>query len=369
MGTVDQHILQSIRAKAARREGIDREEAVWFLTQDDTATIDELADTANAMRARLLGKQACIHGIIEMSNICRRNCLYCGLRSSNAALPRYRLEEQQIIDLAVSAVKKLGYKMLVLQSGEDLHFTTEQMIRIVQTINKTSGALVFLSVGERDRIFYQKMWIAGARGVLFRFETTDPKIYEEMRPTADYADRMEHLKFLKEAGYIMATGPLIGLPGQTMETLADDLLLIRDSGAFMVSMGPLIAHPDTPLAGAPAVSSTLVRKMIVAARLVMPRARIPITTAMEYLWGDDFRRLALRSGANSFMLNLTPAEVRDSYDVYPNKNKLAEHLHTPTAFSQVNGIIEECGMKLCLGFGADLALSSEEFAIGCSMPQ
>lgn len=363
----DSDMMRRLADKAGRGEGIGRDEIRWVLEQSDPARIGEICAAASAVRAKFLGNQACIHGIIEMSNICRRNCLYCGVRRDNRAVARYRLEPERIIELGAAAVKRFGYKMLVLQSGEDLYYTTGMLASVIKEITRQCGALIFLSIGERDETTYQKLYLAGARGTLFRFETSSPALYAKMHPGASFDERVAHLRFMKDIGYIVAAGPLIGLPGQTLETLADDIAFVRDLGALMVSTGPFIPHPLTPLAGSPVVPASLVRKAIAAARLAMPRVRIPVTTAMEHLWGDGFRRDALRSGANSFMLNLTPDDVRDRYDIYPDKNKRAECLHSAAAFAGVNAIIEECGMKLCRGFGIEFPVTDAAFAAGCSM--
>ena len=353
--------------KALRGNGIDAEDITHILRQENPANIEETAKLASYVRAKFLGRQVCIHGIIEFSNFCRRNCFYCGLRSENRKLGRYRLEPDTIVELATTAVKKLGYKMLVLQSGEDFYYTTDKLLSILKNIFEQCRPLVFLSIGERDAITYEKLFLAGARGVLFRFETSSRSLYEEMHPGASFDERIGHLRFMRDIGYIIATGPLIGLPGQTIESYVSDILLLRDLGAHMVSMGPVIPHPRTLFAENNVVLSCLVQKLIIASRLALPRARIPITTAMEYLWGNDFRRTALRSGANSFMLNLTPLDIKDLYDIYPGKNKLAEHLHSTSAISEVREIAHECNMQICRGFGREFNLARQSFIAGCPM--
>lgn len=363
----EEKMIRALRAKASSRQGIDKEEILWILDQEDPALIDEISSVANGLREDLVGNQACIHGIIEFSNFCRRNCMYCGLRVGNNGLKRYRLSADEIVETAEAAVRDYGYKMFVLQSGEDLDYSTDDLVDIVKRIFDSTKTLIFLSIGERDITTYRKLYLAGARGVLFRFETSSLELYSKMHPGVSHKERLKHLKFLKETGYIVATGPIVGLRGQTRETYADDITMIRDSGALMVSFGPFIPHPDTPLADSPVIDPAEVRKFIIALRLAMPRIRIPVTTAMEHLWGDDFRKVALRSGANSFMLNLTPAGVRENYDIYPGKNIQPGHVHTLETFDCVMGIMKECGMELCRGFGLEFELTEEVFSVGCSM--
>lgn len=353
--------------KEKLNEPIGAEEIISILKTEDKKTLDDLADLASKIRAKFLGRQVCIHGIVEFSSFCRRNCLYCGLRRDNGGLSRYRLEPDNIAETAIMAVKKLGYKMLVLQSGEDLYYSTDKIVYILKKIFNVCRPLIFLSIGESDFVSYGKFFAAGARGVLFRFETSSKKLYEKMHPGASFEERINHLKFFKELGYIIATGPLIGLPGQSLESHAADLILIRELGVHMVSMGPFIPSFQTPLSDYKSVSPFFMRKIIIAARLALPALRLPITTAMEYLWGDNFRRLALCSGANSFMLNLTPTEVRDAYDIYPDKNKLTNHLHSEKAIFKIKKIVKECGLEVCRGFGKDFEQALSGLADSCGM--
>lgn len=360
-------MFRDISEAALSGRGIDEGQILAVLKAADGRETDLLADLAYRTRRKFLGEQACIHGIIEFSNWCRRNCAYCGVRCGNAKAERYRLEPDEMVELGVAAVEKLGYKMIMLQSGEDPWYDTDILAGVVKKIYDRVRPLIFLSIGERDAVAYEKLYLAGARGALFRFETSDRKLFERHHPGASFDSRLEHLRFMRDLGYVVATGPLVGLPGQDVESLARDIVFARKNETLMVSTGPLVPHPDTPLADAEPPSPGDVRRVIIAARLAMPRVRIPVTTAMEHLWGDDFRRTALRSGGNAFMLNLTPESVRDSYDIYPGKNRERRHIHTAESFGELTDIIEECGLHLCRGFGKEFELTRDEFAGGCEM--
>jgi len=200
-----------------------------------------LFGAANRLRHAHLKNACCVHGIIEFSNICINDCLYCGIRHSNEKLSRYRLSVDEIVDIAVHAVKKHGFRALVLQSGEDIAYSTDDFVNIIQNIKKQCGVLLFMSVGCRDLECYTRMYHAGARGVLLRFETSNLSLYSRMHKGAksDFSARLELVRHAKKSGYLIATGSIIGLPGQTEIDLANDILLAKSLGAVI----PKITSP------------------------------------------------------------------------------------------------------------------------------
>ncbi|MCX5716351.1 MAG: [FeFe] hydrogenase H-cluster radical SAM maturase HydE [Candidatus Omnitrophica bacterium] len=309
--------LSKFSAAAYGKVPITKEKALELLSISDKKEKELLFKTANSIRQKALGNACCVHGIIEFSNTCAADCLYCGIRRSNTALARYRMTPQEIMS-AVKEAAGLGFKALVLQSGEDPYYTKEIFEKIVAEVHKEYGALIFLSVGERDRDFYAAMFKAGARGVLLRFETSNSGLYAKIKPGASFEKRIENLNFLKDIGYLIATGALLGLPGSTNEDLIADVLLARSFGTEMYSFGPFIPHPETPLRDTPIVAKDEVFKFIAVTRLMVPDAKILVTTALETI-GQDARRLALMSGANSFMLNVTPIKYRRQYEIYKNR--------------------------------------------------
>jgi len=288
-----------------------------------------LYERANAIRQSRQDNSCCVHGIIEFSNYCRCDCLYCGIRSGNKNIRRYRMEIPEIlsaVDLAVSH----GFQALVLQSGEDPYYNDDILEAIVRNIRAKHPVLIFVSVGERSVEAYKRMFNAGARGVLLRFETSNPEIYKKIKPVSDIDARLNLIRSLKDMGYLVVTGFLIGLPGQRPDDIMKDIKMTADLGAEMFSFGPFIPHPQTPLAGEKTPSLKKVLDAVANSRIMNPDAKILVTTALETIWGLDGAKSALMAGANSLMINVTPEKYRAFYDIYPDrfgtKIKIEEHI-------------------------------------------
>ncbi len=296
---------------------LTRSEIEAILAIQDKRSLRSLYSAANRVRSRELGNSCCVHGILEFSNHCRNACAYCGINRGNTALKRYRMPADEIVAAAEYATRSLGFKALVLQSGEDDHYTDDMLVGIVKRIRERCGILVFMSVGERSIECYKRLYDAGAYGVLLRFETSNQKIYSLMRPGKKLEDRLALIRKLKSHGFIVATGFLIGLPGATGQDLINDVLLTKSLGSDMYSFGPLIPHPQTPLAGTKQISPDYALKAIALSRLVDPKAKILATTALETL--EKGKKEGLLAGANSLMINVTPAHYRRDYDLYPGK--------------------------------------------------
>lgn len=304
--------------RASKIRILTKKEILYLLNTED-AEKEALFSEANIVRKTNIKDFICIHGIIEFSNYCKNDCLYCGLRRQNKKLKRYRLSIDEIVKTAVESVKKRGYKLLVLQSGEDYFYTDEMLCEIIRKIKEKCRVFIFISIGERGRECYRKIKEAGASGVLFRFETSNPKLFKKLHPNGkNFKNRFEHLKFMKELDYFIATGSIIGLPGQTIADLVNDILTMK-KWANMVSMGPFVPCNNTPLSKKPHGDPEMNLKMIAILRLLMPHTRIPVVTALETLLGEKGRKRALQAGANSLMFNLTPAKYRPLYKIYPNK--------------------------------------------------
>ena len=281
--------------------------------------LESLYSEANIVRKESIKDHICIHGIIEFSNNCQNDCLYCGLRKSNSSVNRYRMEPQEIIGTAVDAVNVRGYKILVLQSGEDLWYDDEKLLEIVKGIKAKARVFLYLSIGDRSFETYKKLKEAGANGVLYRFETSNADLYAKFHPGKILQDRIDSLKMMKKIGYLISTGMIIGLPGQTTSDLANDIMLMKELDTFMPSMGPLIPSGGTPLENEDSVDFELIRRVIAVSRLVMPKSRISVTTAMETVGGTESRQKCFMAGANSVMFNLTPENYRKDYYIYANK--------------------------------------------------
>jgi biotin synthase len=294
-----------------------------------------LYQRANNIRQKYHGNSCCIHGIIEFSNYCRNNCLYCGIRNGNDKLARYRMSAEEIIDAAAAAVNKLGFKALVLQSGEDDWYDEEKLPSIISKIKERSPCLLILSIGERPEGLYERLYKLGARGVLLRFESSNPSIYEKMRPRHTLNTRVELINKLRETGYLVMTGFLIGLPGQTQEDILNDIKLTHSLGAEMFSFGPFIPHPQTPLGDTPSPSLETVLDTIANARIMNPDAKILVNTSFETLDRKNAVRLGLMAGANSIMINVTPEKYRTLYDIYPNRAGIDLEIH-----DRINSIVD-----------------------------
>ncbi len=271
---------------------------------------------ADRVRRKYVGDEVHLRGLIEFTNCCDQNCLYCGLRRDNAKLERYRLEPDTIIDFAVKAASN-GYKTVVLQAGEGEFYSLEEMVSIIKTI-KALDVAITLSIGEKTHAEYLAYRNAGADRYLLRIETTDKNLYETMSPGMHFENRVRCLRDLKELGYELGTGCLVGLPGQTLESLADDILFFRNIGADMIGVGPFIPNPDTPLGNVVGGTFELSVKVMAITRLLLPDINIPATTAMETL-NEKGRIIGLQSGANVVMPNVTEGDYRRMYALYPGK--------------------------------------------------
>lgn len=282
----------------------------------DDSNNDWLFSLADKTRKEYVGDEVHLRGLIEFSNICKRQCKYCGLRCEDKFIDRYRISKENIISYAEHAVN-MGYKTIVLQSGEDEYYNTDLMCEIIEGIKKLGVALT-LSIGEKTYEEYKAFKEAGADRYLIRIETTDKTLYNQMHPNMDFYNRVRCLENLGRLGYEVGTGCLVGLPNQTIESLADDILFFKEINADMVGIGPFIPHPHTPLKDSATGSFTLALKVMALTRILLKDINIPATTAMETL-NPNGRIIALQSGANVVMPNVTTTEYRAKYEIYPNK--------------------------------------------------
>ena len=315
------------------------------ILKDDSKN-EWLFSLADKTRKDNVGDEVHLRGLIEFSNICKRQCKYCGLRSENKNIERYRILPEQIIEYADNAAK-MGYKTVVLQSGEDEYFTVEKMVEIIKGIKKFNLALT-LSIGERSYEDYKAFKDAGADRYLIRIETTDRKLYKKMHPNMNFDNRIRCLKDLKSLGYETGTGCLVGLPEQTIESLADDILFFKEIEADMVGIGPFIPHPDTPLKDYNTGDFWLALKVMALTRLILPDINIPATTAMETL-NPNGRIIALKSGANVVMPNVTTSEYREKYEIYPNK--ICIHENPDKCRNCIEAKIKSIGRTISEDFG------------------
>ena len=297
----------------ATGETLNRDAIIGLLTMTPA---EELYRRADEVRRETVGDDVHLRGLIEFSNICRNDCLYCGIRRGNRQVQRYRMSDDELVETATRAAA-LGFQTIVLQSGEDLHFDQARLCRIIEQIKRLDVALT-LSVGERDYADYKAWRDAGADRYLMRIETTDRNLYHRLNPGMSWERRHECLLMIRELGYELGSGIMVGLPGQTVESIADDLLYLKDNCIDMAGIGPFIPHPETPLAGEAGGTLEQALRTMAAMRLLMPDINIPATTAMESLHPRG-RIMALQAGANVVMPNVTEGEYRRLYELYPGK--------------------------------------------------
>ena len=312
----------------------------------DNSQNDWLFSLADKIRKENVGDEVHLRGLIEFSNICKRTCKYCGLRCENKEIDRYRIEPDDIIFYAQKAVD-MGYKTIVLQSGEDEYYSREILCKIIKGI-KTLDVALTLSIGERSFDDYKAFKDCGADRYLIRIETTDKELYKKMHPHMSFENRVRCLKDLGKLGYEVGTGCLVGLPGQTIESLANDILFFKEINADMVGIGPFIAHPHTPLKDCLNGDFTLALKVMALTRILLKNINIPATTAMETL-NPNGRIIALQSGANVVMPNVTTTEYRAKYEIYPNKICINEN--PSQCFNCVSGKIRSIGRSVSTGYG------------------
>lgn len=307
--------VQQIIDKAVDTHQLSHSELCYLLASDSSRA--PLSVAADKVRQKYVGDAVHLRGIIEFSNHCQRNCRYCGLRKGNPNLKRYRMSPDEIYATALAACGR-GYRTIVLQSGEDSYYDPEIVAWTVKRL-KTLDLVVTLSCGERsyqDYLYWRK---AGANRYLLKHETANPQLYSKLHPDMTFSNRKRCLMDLRELGYQVGSGCMVGLPGQTVETLAEDLLYLKELDVEMAGIGPFIPHPQTPLAGAVQGTVEMTLLMIALTRLLLPQAHLPSTTALSTI---DLlgRQKALLCGANVIMPNVTPQPFRQFYEIYPNKD-------------------------------------------------
>ena len=280
---------------------------------------EPLAEAADIRRRENYGDKVYIRGLIEFTNYCRNNCYYCGIRRDNKKAERYRLTKDEIF-LCCDEGYRLGFRTFVMQGGEDPYYTDEMICDIVSKIkSRYPDCAVTLSIGEKPRESYQAFFDAGADRYLLRHETADPEHYGKLHPEAmSLENRKECLFDLKEIGYQVGSGFMVGSPYQTTENLISDLRFLQKLQPDMIGIGPYITHADTPFAEFKSGDVMLTLRLVSILRLMFPYALIPSTTALGTIHPQG-RELGLKAGANVVMPNLSPVSVRKLYSLYENK--------------------------------------------------
>lgn len=309
----------------------------------------ELFFAADSVRQKTYGKEVFARGLIEISNFCKNNCLYCGIRFANKELVRYRLSEEEIL-LCCEEGRRAGLKSFVLQGGEDPLFTDDFVCSAVFKIKKLyPDCAVALSLGERTKKSYQSFFDAGAERYLLKHETADSLHYSKLHPSdMSLENRKKCLFDLKEIGYQTGSGFMVGSPFQKTENIISDLRFLQELKPHMIGIGPFIRHPNTPFSQYKNGSVSLVLRLIAVLRLMFPNALIPSTTALATLCKNG-RELGIKAGANVVMPNLSPKSKRELYSLY--ENKAHEDCEAAENLAKLEKRIEDIGYKLSYSKG------------------
>ena len=315
-------------------------------TQEDAAYALELSRKITDIH---FGKKIYFRGIVEFSNICKNDCYYCGIRFSNHSVARYRLTVEDILACCQEGYEA-GFRTFVLQGGEDGWFNDTRMCEIIRSIKERyPDCAVTLSLGERTRESYQKLFDAGADRYLLRHETADPHHYAHLHPPFQtLQERMRCLFDLKEIGYQTGCGIMVGSPGQTPETLAEDMVFMQEFKPHMVGIGPFLPHKDTPFRGEAAGSVETTLFILALCRIMLPKVLMPATTALGTAEADG-RKLGVLAGCNVVMPNLSPKHVREKYMLYDNK--AGTGLTAQEGIALLRSQMEQIGYEVIIGRG------------------
>ncbi|MCC6160233.1 MAG: [FeFe] hydrogenase H-cluster radical SAM maturase HydE [Deltaproteobacteria bacterium] len=339
----------------------DRSSIEAWLCEGDPIRLEELWIAADEMRREHVGDAVHLRGLVEISNHCVRQCLYCGIRAGHRELVRYRLTMSEVLECAHEAVRR-GYGTLVVQAGEDPGWTRDSVCDLIRRVKSETGLAVTLSLGERDDDEILAWKNAGADRYLLRFETSDRALFARIHPGRVHVagDRVQRLRELRRMGFEIGGGVMVGIPGQSYASLADDVMTFRELDLDMIGVGPFLAHPATPMGRGEIASlpvgeqvpatKEMTCKVVALARLACPDANIPSTTALATLAPEQGRELGLARGANIVMPNLTPFRYRSLYEIYPAKSCISED---PVDFNaQLVARIRAIGREVGEGPGA-----------------
>lgn len=343
--------MKELLEKLYKTNNLTKEELVFILDNIDEYSKSYLFQLALKTLDKTYGKRLFVRGLLEFTNYCKNNCMYCGIRRDNRNVERYRLSQDEII-MSLDEGYRLGYKTFVLQGGEDPYFTDEILVNLISKIkNRYSNVALTLSIGERSFESYEKFYIAGVDRFLLRHEVATPSIYENLHPGTSFQNRVSCLKNLKKIGYQSGAGFIVGLPGETNEVLAENLQFLKQLEPAMVGIGPFIPHPDTPLSDKTVGSVDKTIILLAFIRLLLPDVLLPATTALNTLCANGLER-GLQAGANVVMLNLSPIYVREKYEIYKDKDSRDIHeLKTVEKKASIVGFRVDMGRGDNINFG------------------
>lgn len=311
--------FKEIIDRLEKEKNLSDDEFKALLEAEDEEVLEYLYAAARRVREGIYGKDVYLRGLIEFTNFCKNNCKYCGIRNGNKNCERYRLTFEQIIDCC-NIGYDLGFRTFVLQGGEDMYYTDEKMEMIIREIKRLHpDCAITLSIGEKERESFRRFFEAGADRYLLRHETADKAHYEMLHPSdMSFDHRMQCLKDLKEIGYQVGCGMMVGSPYQTIDHMVKDLRFLQEFRPQMVGMGPFIPHHDTEFKDEKAGTVLMTLKLLAIVRLLLPDVLLPATTALGTL-DPKGREKGILAGANVVMPNLSPTDVRGKYLLYDNK--------------------------------------------------
>jgi len=315
---------------------MDRNEIIYWLQENDVQKLKNLWHLADTTRSTYVGNEVHLRGIIEISNRCVRRCTYCGINNDNKNIPRYTMTSEEIM-ATVYEIASLNYGTVVIQSGEDFSMKAEWIGQIVRQIKSDTNLAVTLSLGERKKEEFKLWKECGADRYLLKIETGNKELFKRIHPSSlqgHWKNRVDILQCLLALGYETGSGIMVGIPGQTYDDVANDLLLFKELGIHMMGIGPYIPHPQTTLAEEyknfanretqVPNSEIMTYKVNALARIICPDVNIPTTTALATINSKNGRELGLKRGANVIMPNFTPLKYRQSYEIYPRRICLSE---------------------------------------------
>ncbi len=336
--------MNDLIEKLYNKNTLTLEEYEYLISRRTNETADKLAELARERARSIYGNKIYIRGLIEISNICKNDCLYCGIRRSNTKAERYRLTKEEILACCEEGYP-LGFRTFVMQGGEDGYFTDEVLCDIISEIkHRYPDVAVTLSMGERSYDSYKALKAAGADRYLLRHETADPCHYGMLHPKEmSYEVRMKCLRDLRELGYQVGCGFMVGSPYQSVHNIAKDLKFIEEFKPDMCGIGPFIPHRDTPFNDRPAGSAELTCYLLSVIRLIHPSVLLPATTALGSI-DTEGRQKGILSGANVVMPNLSPQNTRGKYELY--NNKLYSGAESAQALDQLKKLISDIGYEI-----------------------
>lgn len=311
--------LHELIDRLHKEHTLTRGEFITLIKERDEENASYLASLAREEAVKIYGNGVFPRGLVEFTNYCKNNCYYCGIQGSNQHANRYRLSKDEILSACENGYQ-LGYRSFVLQGGEDPHYSDDVMVPIVSEIRKRyQDCAITISLGERSKESYQKLYDAGADRYLLRHEAATPELYQKLHPESlSLENRIQCLWNLKEIGYAVGTGFMVGAPYQTVENLVDDLLFIQKLDPQMVGIGPFVPHHDTKFKDYPSGTVELTTYLTSILRLMNPHLLLPATTALGTI-DPRGREKGILAGANVVMPNLSPVAVRKDYSLYDNK--------------------------------------------------